>query len=383
MGNDTIVSFANPALKDELTDLVATSNEDGPPDMFTIADDYLITDDTEEDNAELGPGNPAVVHAFSGPGEVLEPSAVSTGAPGGNTTRLTLLESVLVAGVLSIQDSAEVICDSALVGSTNEGSFDGGVDVGADGFWDIAGILTIGDTVVLTGGLFVHDGGTVESGSLLLQEGSRIQGDGTIIVISVATINGTLDPATLTTPPLAPLKDSPSNDRGGKEGVEPGTLTLDGDVSFDGGTIEIDVAALDEGEFDSVVITGTAELIDTTIQFNFIDGFLPLTGDQIPFLDVTGGATTDNLTLEYTGAADGFQFDVMEQNGMLVFEAQNDAQPLPDDNGITSVGCPLTPNSGAAVFSGGMDRLRSLRDHHLLTRPLFSQTVRAFYSSSP
>ena len=143
------------------------------------------------------------------------------------------------------------------------------------------------------------------------------------------------------------------------------------------------MAALDEGQFDSLVITGTADLIGTTIQFNFIDGFLPQTGDQIPFLVADGVVTFDGIIREFTGVADGFDYTVTESNGMLMFEALNDAQPLPVDDGTTSVGCPLTPNSGAALFSGGMDRLRSLRDHHLLTKPLFSQTVRAFYSSSP
>jgi len=58
-----------------------------------------------------------------------------------------------------------------------------------------------------------------------------------------------------------------------------------------------------------------------------------------------GGLTVGTLIFTYEGAADGFLFDVMEENGMLKFRALNDAQPLPinpmgnaDLNGDNKIG---------------------------------------------
>jgi len=40
-----------------------------------------------------------------------------------------------------------------------------------------------------------------------------------------------------------------------------------------------------------------------------------------------GALTVGSLAFTYEGAAAGFQFDVMEENRMLMFKALNDAQP--------------------------------------------------------
>ena len=63
---------------DSSTQLVATSDGDL---AFTVADDYLITDDSSN-----GGGDPSMTHVFSGPGAVLEPSSVTASVPGDNIT---------------------------------------------------------------------------------------------------------------------------------------------------------------------------------------------------------------------------------------------------------------------------------------------------------
>jgi hypothetical protein len=76
--------------------------------------------------------------------------------------------------------------------------------------------------------------------------------------------------------------------------------------------------------------TGAVDIQNSTVVFTFIDGFLPQTGDTVPFLVADGGLTVANLVMEFEGVADGFQFEVTEENGMLVFEALSDAQPDPN-----------------------------------------------------
>jgi T5SS/PEP-CTERM-associated repeat protein len=108
-----------------------------------------------------------------------------------------------------------------------------------------------------------------------------------------------------------------------------GTLTFGGNVDFASATLEIDVGGLAEGNFDVIHATGAVDIQDSTVLFRFIDGFLPRTGDTVPFLVADGGVTIANLVLEFEGVAEGFQFEVREENGMLVFEALNDAEPAP------------------------------------------------------
>jgi hypothetical protein len=108
-----------------------------------------------------------------------------------------------------------------------------------------------------------------------------------------------------------------------------GTLTFGGNVNFGSATVEIDVGGLAEGSYDVIHATGAVDIQNATVVFAFIDGFLPQTGDTIPFLIADGGVTIANLAMEFEGVQEGFQFEVREENGMLMFEALTDAQPAP------------------------------------------------------
>jgi T5SS/PEP-CTERM-associated repeat protein len=241
-----------------------------------------------------------------------------------SATALTVVRDITVEGVLSIQETAEVTSDSALVGSSNVGSFDGAVNVGFSGMWDVEGALTVGDppdgagnqTILTTGGLYVHNGGVIASGTLYVQRESFLQGNGLIHTIT-ATLPGTVQPGRVDAI-LGGIKQTGAT----------GTLTIDGNIMMDGGIIEIDAMGLTDGTFDKLVVTGNSDITNATIRMNFIEGFLPTTGDQIPFLEVAGISTMTNLSLEFSGVADGFDYEVTESGGMLVFEALNDAQAL-------------------------------------------------------
>jgi hypothetical protein len=62
------------------TEVVLTSSGDA---AFEPEDDFIVTDDAD------GSGHPAIVHVFSGRGDVLEPSTVATTAPGGDRVSFT------------------------------------------------------------------------------------------------------------------------------------------------------------------------------------------------------------------------------------------------------------------------------------------------------
>lgn len=120
-----------------------------------------------------------------------------------------------------------------------------------------------------------------------------------------------------------------------KQGVETEpSILIEGDLIVDAGTIEVEVAGLSDGQYGRLEVTGSADLMDATLVFQFMDGFLPQTGDAIPFISATGGLTSSNLSLQFDGVAEGFDFTINEDNQMLMFEALNDAQAVPSVGGV-------------------------------------------------
>jgi T5SS/PEP-CTERM-associated repeat protein len=161
--------------------------------------------------------------------------------------------------------------------------------------------------------------GTIVSADLRVLSGGAISGSGSILA-ATTTIEGSVAPSVvISTPKGLPEQDDAI-----------GTLTFGGNVDFASATLEIDVGGLAEGNYDVIHATGAVDIQNSTVVFTFIDGFLPRTGDIVPFLIADGGVMIANLVLEFEGVADGFQFEVTEENGMLVFEALSDAQPDPN-----------------------------------------------------
>jgi hypothetical protein len=170
-------------------------------------------------------------------------------------------------------------------------------------------------TVALNNGSLVAVAADAE---LRVSTGGVVTGNGSIRVAE-PEIFGTVAPGVVISDP----KGLPGFD----DAI--GTLTFGGNVDFASATLEIEVGGLAEGNFDVIHATGAVDIQNSTVVFTFIDGFLPQTGDTVPFLVADGGVTIANLILEFEGVADGFQFEVAEENGMLVFEALNEAQPIP------------------------------------------------------
>ena len=93
---------------------------------------------------------------------------------------------------------------------------------------------------------------------------------------------------------------------------DPNTLTLNGTFTLDDATLEINIAGTGAGEFDRVVINGTAFFtgIDNIV-FDFIEGFAPNTGDMFEFLTASNfdlSGLLDPFSISYTGLAPGFQY---------------------------------------------------------------------------
>ena len=69
-------------------------------------------------------------------------------------------------------------------------------------------------------------------------------------------------------------------------GDSPGVTNIDGNYTFNDGTIEIELGGLTrETEFDAVLVSGTALLNNVTIEVTFIDGFEAISFDSFDIFD--------------------------------------------------------------------------------------------------
>lgn len=186
------------------------------------------------------------------------------------------------------------------------------------GHLTIEGTLTGGGTLSSRGLLTVLADGTVDLTSEPEQEGSFTQADGTTVVDgllragSVEFLAGSVGGSgvieytgSLTSAVTfgAGLTVQPGN--------SPGILTINGNLEAAGAIFDIEVAGLEPGLlFDQLVVNGDANLTGATVNFRFLDGFLPTPGDTFAWLAVSGFASgLDTLTVSFfsdAGAIGGF-----------------------------------------------------------------------------
>jgi T5SS/PEP-CTERM-associated repeat protein len=215
-----------------------------------------------------------------------------------------------------------------IVGANGSGSMslrNGGIVTCKWGIVDSDGIVLIDnakwictDFSINDAGSAVLNNGLIEADEILnIQPGGTVEGNGHITTPD-ANIEGNVAPGVVISATKG-LTDQ-------NESI--GTLTFGGNVTFGSATLEIDMGGLAEGSYDVLHATGAVNIQDATIHFSFINGFLPHTGDTVPFLLADGGITAANLKLEFEGVKEGFQFELVQESGKMVFHALNDAQPI-------------------------------------------------------
>lgn len=140
-------------------------------------------------------------------------------------------------------------------------------------------------------------------------------------------------------------------------GQSPGTLTIDGDYTQDGGLIDIEVASA--SVFDHLDITGHALIRNTTIRFHFLDGFAPTAGQTFNFLNASDVLFQDNL-FTVDGLQPGFLFNVGSDTpgSALIFSAVNDgiAVPLPGTLMLLLPALLLRPARRRTIACGAIDQ---------------------------
>ncbi|AUB83191.1 hypothetical protein THSYN_21090 [Candidatus Thiodictyon syntrophicum] len=191
----------------------------------------------------------------------------------------------------------------------------GQVEVAADTILSSAGqIINTGNFNVKAsakldgGGSFTQSDGLLTADGVLAQTGGFNLTGGTLN--GTGTINGNVIVAGALVAP----------------GHSPGTLTVNGDFTFNSGMLEIEIGGTSAGEYDLLDIGGSADFTGGTILFAFINGFLPTKDDTWTFLKYASLLSFNPTSVQYTGLASGFSYSVSSVGGSFVITADSDGQ---------------------------------------------------------
>ncbi len=290
-------------------------------------------------------GSALIIGPSAGPGEgIVTVSGSETDGAATTFSTITVDEDLSVgaggAGTLTI-DGGRVFADSADLGTFASGNAT--VDVSDGGILEISGALRIGESappaIAGTATVKIVAGSDpfsfVIADSVTMEAGSSVHGNGGVLrAANGFTNNGGTVGAGITVD--------------AKQGGELGPLMIDGDFTMTDGVIEIVASGLGDGEFGALQVSGDADIQSAEVHFVFADGFAPRTDDVTPFLMVEGDLNIGTLSQSYEGVADGFEFEIETEGGMLVFRALNDAER---DDMMPGPGC-ASSGSGSNVRGG-------------------------------
>jgi T5SS/PEP-CTERM-associated repeat protein len=200
--------------------------------------------------------------------------------------------------------------------------------------WEIGQALTIGAPTSgrVTGRVTLHNAtivvGTVSTpGTLTIARGGELAGFGQLN--TVFTLHGTIENDGVIQGPMA-LEGSYTQGSTGEldeligSVVLPPAAPLTAGVGGTGGARAAKAPPLAQGP---VVIDGDADLGNTTLVLQFVNGFAPRQGDVLPVVEVSGQMTGTFANVEVRGLAPGAMFDVGTMPGMAI--ALTDAVALP------------------------------------------------------
>jgi len=193
---------------------------------------------------------------------------------------------------------------------------------------DIEDALVIGGQQPLasgfpSGALVLQRVGIIETGELIVNSGGEVLGSGVIELTggNPALVTGAISPGVVVFMTGDFKEDGPIPAYG--RGQDFGALTIAGSVWVEGGVIDLSIGGDAPGMYDVLIVEGDATLEGVTVVLNFVNGYGPEAGVTLPLIEVTGESMTEIVELLYTGLADGFDYSIEEEDGLLVFRALN------------------------------------------------------------
>src|SRR6185369_4509835 len=194
--------------------------------------------------------------------------------------------------------------------------------------WNIGQSLTVGGTDPATGFLFIADA-VVAVGSGPTHGTVAINAGGIVTAsdqnASLLTNGGTLRNDGVIKGPLfieATYSNASTGQLAPSFGGIPTIVTASSlGRAAPGGASALDssgvaAAKLPPPPEGPIVITGDADLTNTTLVLQFVNGFAPHQGDQLPVVEVQGQVTGSFADVQVTGLAPGASFSVDPQTGV-------------------------------------------------------------------
>jgi T5SS/PEP-CTERM-associated repeat protein len=203
----------------------------------------------------------------------------------------------------------------------------GGAQVGSStGHLDISDAAVIVGTAAANPVVTINPGGRVTAfgrSNLLLTVGGTIHNDG--VVAGPVVLGGSYDPSSHGTlvqafgahPIVVPTNVAAATARPGS-GLETST-------PVGAGTGAAKTPPAPQGP---IVIMGDADLGNTTLVLQFLNGFAPQQGDAFPIFEVQGQLTGTFANVEIRGLAPGATFDVLTTPGMATSLTDTVALPV-------------------------------------------------------
>jgi hypothetical protein len=103
-------------------------------------------------------------------------------------------------------------------------------------------------------------------------------------------------------------------------GHSAGAMQVNGDLSLNSGTLEIELGGAGEDEFDRVEIAGAAQL-GGTLKVRLIDGFVPAWGDNFAVASAGEGFQASFASLDATELVGGLNWSISTNDDSLVLSA--------------------------------------------------------------
>jgi len=208
-------------------------------------------------------------------------------------------------------------------GSQFTSSSDFFIGNGGQGSLTIAAGAAVSDVNATVGALAGSTGNVLVDGGSWTNSGSLDIGTGGTGVVTIKD-NGQLSAANITV---------------GSQGsmiVDPSVVDVSGNYTLlPGGVLELDIAGTGPGSFSQLDISGTG-LFEGTIDFDFIDGFAPTTGESFDLINAAGADFSD-ASFEIEGLQPGFLYNDSFSDGSFTLTAE--------DNGVSETAATPEPGS--------------------------------------
>jgi uncharacterized protein (TIGR03437 family) len=147
--------------------------------------------------------------------------------------------------------------------------------------------------------------------------------------------------------------------------LDPITMNITGNFQQTGGTLDLQIGGSQAGQYDQLIVGGSAQITGGTVEVDFIDGFAPSSGDVYNLLSAPGGVSISGTTNTTTGLGAGFTYTTSTSNGEFNLKATSggtattSAPPAPPTPTLTSVDAaggatPLAPGSLASGYGSGL-----------------------------